>query len=135
MRIPDLRRSAEKGAEVDGTYTRIIDQATIELLDRLQNGDPYVVAGKVHDKPVSARDLALVGAITFDKQQLVRNPPREDLVPRIETYKLASALEGIAEENIARDKKRRADQQSEVKIAPLKSWYRGAENPIAGIWF
>jgi hypothetical protein len=30
---------AEKGAELDGTYTRIIAQATTELLDRLQSGD------------------------------------------------------------------------------------------------
>lgn len=27
---------AEKGAELDGTYTHIIDQATIELLDRAE---------------------------------------------------------------------------------------------------
>ena len=63
---------AEKGAELDGTYTRILDEATGQLLDRLKNGDPYIVGGEVRRKPVAARDLALVAAITFDKRALSR---------------------------------------------------------------
>src|SRR5262249_55697209 len=74
--LTELR--AEKGAELDGVYTRIIDEATAQLLDRLKNGDPYVVGGEVRRKPVSARDLALVSAITYDKRALARNAPVPD---------------------------------------------------------
>ena len=59
---------SEKGAELDGALTRIIHEATTQLLDRLKNGDPVMVAGQVKRKPVSARDLALVAAITYDKR-------------------------------------------------------------------
>jgi hypothetical protein len=69
--VVELR--AEKGAELDGAFTRIIHEATEHLLDRLKNGDPYVVSGEVRRKPVSARDLALVAAITYDKRALARN--------------------------------------------------------------
>ena len=60
----------EKNAELDAAYTRILHKATDELIDRLENGDPVVINGKVARKPVAARDLALVAAITFDKRTL-----------------------------------------------------------------
>src|SRR5215471_7749191 len=66
---------AEKGAELDGAYTRILDKALQELLDRLEHGDPYTVGGEVKRKPVSARDLALVAAISFVKRQVSRDLP------------------------------------------------------------
>jgi hypothetical protein len=71
--LAELR--AEKAAELDGVYTRILDEATTQLLDRVRNGDPYIVGGEVKRKPVAARDLALVAAITFDKRALARNQP------------------------------------------------------------
>jgi hypothetical protein len=40
---------------------------------------------------VSARDLALVAAITFDKQQLVRNLPQHDPGPQLEGYKFGQS--------------------------------------------
>ena len=64
---------AEKGAELDGVYTRIIDEATAQLLDHLENGDPFIVGGEVKRKPVTARHLALVAAIMFDKRTLARS--------------------------------------------------------------
>ena len=66
---------AEKGNELDGALTRIIHEATDQLMDRLKNGDPVLIAGQIKRKPVSARDLALIGAITFDKRALCRNQP------------------------------------------------------------
>ncbi len=66
---------AEKGSELDGAFTRIIHEATDQLMDRLKNGDPVLVAGKIKRKPVSARGLALVSAITYDKRALCRNQP------------------------------------------------------------
>jgi hypothetical protein len=66
---------AEKGAELDGAFTRIIHKATDELLDRLENGDAVLIDGEVKRKPVSARDLALISGITYDKRALARNEP------------------------------------------------------------
>ncbi len=66
---------AEKGNELDGAFTRIIHEATDQLMDRLKNGDPVLVAGEIRRKPVPARDLALVAAITYDKRALCRNQP------------------------------------------------------------
>jgi transposase-like protein len=66
---------AEKGSELDGAFTRIIHEATDQLMDRLQKRDPVLVGGEIKRKPVSARDLALIGAITFDKRALSRNQP------------------------------------------------------------
>jgi hypothetical protein len=68
---------AEKGAELDGAFSRIIDKATKELLDRLNNGDAVLIDGEVRRKPVSARDLALISGIAYDKRALARNQPTE----------------------------------------------------------
>jgi hypothetical protein len=99
--VVELR--AEKGAELDGVFTRIIHEATEHLLDRLKHGDPYVVGGEVRRKPVSARDLALVAAITYDKRALSRNsspPPGrdEDYLPGLARY-----LENYGREMAARE--------------------------------
>jgi hypothetical protein len=74
------------------------------LLDRLKHGDPYVVGGDVKRKPVSARDLALVAAITYDKRALSRNdspPPGrdDDYLPGLAQY-----LENYSREKAAREK-------------------------------
>lgn len=66
---------AEKGAELDGQLTRIIHKATDQLMDRLENGDPVLIAGQIRRKPVSARDLAMVAAIVYDKRALRRDDP------------------------------------------------------------
>src|SRR5437762_2423370 len=87
--LAELR--AEKDSELAGSYTRIIDVAVEQLLDRLSNGDPYIVGGEVKRKPVSARDLALVAAITYDKRALARSesptPIRnDDYLPGLAQY-------------------------------------------------
>jgi len=66
---------AEKGAELDGQLTRIIHKATDQLLDRQDHGDAVLVAGEIKRKPVSARDLAMVAAIVYDKRALLRDDP------------------------------------------------------------
>ena len=66
---------AEKGAELDGQLTRIIHTATDQLMDRLENGDPVLVSCELRRKPVSARDLAMVAAIVYDKRALLREDP------------------------------------------------------------
>jgi hypothetical protein len=66
---------AEKGAELDGAYTRIIHKAADELLDRLENGDAVLIEGEVLRRPVSACDLAMINGIIYDKRALARSEP------------------------------------------------------------
>ena len=88
---------AEKGAELDGAFTRIIDLATQQLLDRIENGAPVMVGGEVRRKPMSARDLALVSAITFDKRALARNQPAQPAPPDLSLQELAESLRAYAQ--------------------------------------
>jgi hypothetical protein len=87
---------AEKGNELDGGFTRIIHEATEQLLDRLKNGDAVVIGGKVHRKPISARDLALVTAITYDKRALARNQPVADPAIELSNEELLRSLKAYA---------------------------------------
>jgi hypothetical protein len=87
--LAELR--AEKSAELDGISARIIDEATAQLLDRLKNGDQYIVGGEVKRKPLSARDLTLVAAIPYDKRALARHEPTQIGIKREE-----SDLPGLA---------------------------------------
>src|SRR5664279_1514948 len=79
--IAELR--AEMGDELDGALSSIIHEGTSQLLDRLKNGDAVLVAGEVKRKPVSARDLALVSAIAYDKRALVRQQPERARTPPV----------------------------------------------------
>jgi hypothetical protein len=88
---------AEKGAELDGAYTRIIHKAADELLDRLENGDAVLIDGEVKRRPVSARDLAMINGIIYDKRALARNQPTEITGPdKVSDSDLWAALEEIA---------------------------------------
>lgn len=67
----------EKSHELDARLSRIIDNATEKVLERLEYGDAVVVAktGELVYKPVSARDAMLTAAVGFDKRQLLRMQP------------------------------------------------------------
>lgn len=69
---------AEKGRELDGKMTQVIDAALHELSDRLANGD-YKVGrdGTLIRVPVPAKDAAIVAAVMFDKRQILRNLPTQ----------------------------------------------------------
>ncbi len=66
----------EKADELDAMLTENIHLAGEQIKDRLTDGD-YLVSkdGALKRKPVGARDLALVQAISFDKRALGRNQP------------------------------------------------------------
>ena len=64
----------EKEMELDGAFTRIIVKALDAVEDRLDNGDPCIVDGRVQRVPVKAKDAALIAAIAFDKRKMLREP-------------------------------------------------------------
>jgi hypothetical protein len=96
---------AEKGAELDGAYTRIIHKAADELLDRLENGDAVLIEGEVKRRPVAARDLAMINGIIYDKRALARSEPTSITAKDKESH-----VEGLAAfmEEFARKKARLA---------------------------
>ncbi len=96
---------AVKGAELDGQFTRIIEEATGQLLDRLKHGDTVLVGGEVVRRPVNAKDLALVAAITFDKRQLSRSQPTriaDSAVPDLEGLADFLRSRGAATDDVSR---------------------------------
>ena len=66
----------ENNEKLDAKFTQIVEKAQDLIQDRLENGDFVVTKlGELIRKPINARDLALVGAITVDKRQIIRNKP------------------------------------------------------------
>lgn len=66
----------EKNGELDAAYTKIIHDISEEIKDRVLHGD-YVLNkdGTISRKPVNMKDLAVAGAVLFDKRALNRGDP------------------------------------------------------------
>lgn len=65
-----------KQKELDATFTRIIHQATDQLVERIEQGD--VVLDKTGNKinmPIKGKDLAWIAAIITDKRAIARGQP------------------------------------------------------------
>ena len=68
------RIRTEKNLELDRYYTAIIDKSAEELTERLVHGDEVIGKdGSATRRKVSARDLAIIGGIAFDKRALLRS--------------------------------------------------------------
>ena len=67
----------EKKDEIDGKLSGIIEQAFDVVKDRLANGETVFVGKDAQErkKPVTARDATWIGAVSFDKRQIMRNQP------------------------------------------------------------
>lgn len=62
--------------QLDVSFTRVLDNVLGEIEDRLSHGDEVLgPKGKKDTKKVSARDLATILGIMFDKRQINRNAP------------------------------------------------------------
>lgn len=67
----------EQDEELGSKLTNLIDKAVDQVNDRLDNGDWIYnpKSDKLVRKPINAKDLAIVTAITVDKRQLLRGQP------------------------------------------------------------
>jgi hypothetical protein len=86
----------EKDEELGGSLTQLIDKAVDSINDRLDNGN-YVYNPKLDKlirKPVDAKELAIVAAISVDKRQLLRGQPTS----RVESVSQTERLKGLAEQ-------------------------------------
>lgn len=106
----------EHQAELDASYTRIIRRTQEAIEDRLDNGDTVMYRdGETAQKPIAAKDLAVIGAIQFDKRQLLRSMPTS--IERSETSaRLAELAEQFA--RIARQVDARVVSEQEPEESP-----------------
>ena len=86
--------------DLDAMYTAILHEGGKQILDRVQKGN-IVVDAKTGEKsraPLTARELATVTGITFDKRALQRGEPtaRTEQTPAQILDQLAKKLEDVA---------------------------------------
>ncbi|MBT5219892.1 MAG: hypothetical protein HOM16_10485 [Woeseia sp.] len=67
----------EFGERIKFKFAEIIDESADQTLDRLRNGDVVRDAktGELVRVPIKGRDVAIVGAVAFDKHRLILNRP------------------------------------------------------------
>lgn len=84
-----------KGDELDAKLSNIIDKVTETINDRLDNGEAHydTKTGNIVRVPVKMKDAAVVGAIGFDKRQLLRG----EATSRTEHVSTAQRLESLAD--------------------------------------
>ena len=69
---------SEFGERIKGGLAEIVDEANLQALDRVKNGDFVLTkSGELVRKPMSGRDVITTGAIAFDKLRLLENQPTE----------------------------------------------------------
>jgi len=78
--IKDLKKGLDK--QLDGRITKILAKSLDCLEDRIEKGDTKVLSTKDgisrQQVPVSARDLAIVTGVLFDKRAAIRKNPETD---------------------------------------------------------
>lgn len=86
----------EQDEELGSKLTKLVNKAVDEVNDRLENGN-YVYNPKMDKlirKPVDAKELAIVTAISIDKRQLLRGLPTS----RTENVSQTERLKGLSEQ-------------------------------------
>lgn len=85
-----------KNDELDAKLSKIIDKVADTIEDRLENGEAHYDTrnGTIVRVPVKMKDAAVVGAIGFDKRQLLRG----DVTSRTETVSTDQRLQSLAEQ-------------------------------------
>lgn len=66
----------EQEQEIRAKNSNIIRRAQEEILDRLENGDAALAKdGSIRRVPVKAKDAAVIGSISFDKNRVMMGKP------------------------------------------------------------
>ena len=67
----------EFGEKIQSKLAEIIDESADQTLDRIRNGDVIrdPKTGELVRVPIKGRDLAIIGAVAFDKHRLILNQP------------------------------------------------------------
>lgn len=90
----ECRRAKQADAdELASTATAIAKRAFLELQDRLENGDVVLdKEGNPRNKPIGARDAAIIAAVAIDKRKVLLDTPNTVSVQN-STEKLANLME------------------------------------------
>ena len=56
----------------DRKLSKVLDLAVKNIETRIVKGDPYTAQGEVRFKPVTAKDLAIILGVVYDKRALIR---------------------------------------------------------------
>lgn len=90
--LKELKRAGDK--HLDGHITKILAKTLVHLEDRIDNGDEKVLITKEGvfraQQKLTAKDLAIVTGVLFDKRTAIRREPEVD-------DKAESALDRIAD--------------------------------------
>ena len=87
-----------KRDDIDGTMQSIQDKALGKLADAVENGETVVTKdGGLVKKPVSARDLTIIAATLFDKQNLIRGEPTSNTGSKDRTEMMKELLSKFEE--------------------------------------
>lgn len=90
------RVHVEEDESIATDLTHLVNKAVGHINDRLENGD-YIYdtkRGEIKRKPMSAKDLAIVTAISIDKKQLLRGKATS----RVENVSSEDILKKLGEE-------------------------------------
>lgn len=108
----------EEDEELDTKLTKLVNKAVEHVNDRLENGDWIYNAkqDKLLRKPVSAKDVAIVTAITIDKRQLLRGQPTS----RVEKVSQDERLGKLAEQFRKFSQAKEIEQSSQEELEVLE---------------
>ena len=113
----------QENLSLDGQFTGAIDMATKALFDRLEFGDIILLKGKLVRTPVTAKDVAFILSVLFDKRQVLRNTPQ------------SVALEDSMAEltNKLRELGKRLDKSDPIKETSPVTYLESAEIELASL--
>lgn len=119
----------EQDEELNSKLTKLVDKAVDEVNDRLENGN-YIYNPKLDKlvrKPVDAKELAIVTAISIDKRQLLRGQPTS----RTETISQDERLKKLSAQfkSFAQAKEVVQVQEEEVEIEEIEEVWEEEEYP------
>jgi hypothetical protein len=118
----------EQDEELNSKLTILVNKAVDEVNDRLENGN-YVYNPKLDKlirKPVDAKELAIVTAISIDKRQLLRGQPTS----RIERISQDERLLKLSEQFRNFSKAKEITQEPEVIENTLEEFYEEEVEPL-----
>lgn len=128
----------EQNEELDVKLTKLVDKAVDQINDRLDEGDWVYNAklDKLVRKPVNAKDMAVVTAITLDKRQLLRGEPtarvqkvseNEKLVRLAEEFKKFSQAKEVVSIAKTIEEEQYAVEEGKIEESNLSEYQDGDE--------
>jgi hypothetical protein len=68
----------EQDEKIQSRFTNIINKTQEVILDRIENGETIITKdGKLVQKPISAKDAAIIAAISVEKRKILRDSDRQ----------------------------------------------------------